>query len=50
MKHIKGYKIFESESSDFNDEITDTLASVSDYGYSIKIYDYYHTPSDLTLS
>lgn len=46
MKHIKGYKIFESESSDFNDEITDTLASVSDYGYSIKIYDYYHTPSD----
>lgn len=46
MKHIKGYKIFESESSDFNDVINDTLSSVADYGYSVKIYDYYHTPND----
>jgi hypothetical protein len=46
MKHIKGYKIFESESSDFNDEIKDTLSNVSDYGYTVNIYDYYHTPND----
>lgn len=47
MKHLKPYKIFESNVSDeSNAEIMEVLSHVSDHGYSIKIYDYYYHHED----
>lgn len=43
MKHLKPYKIFESNVSDeSNSEIMEVLSHVADYGYDIKIYDFYY--------
>jgi hypothetical protein len=43
VKHLKPYKIFESNISDeSNTEIMEVLSHVADHGYDIKIYDFYY--------
>jgi len=43
VKHLKPYKIFESNTRDeSNTEIMEVLSHVADHGYDIKIYDFYY--------